>query len=118
MDIQKLSLLRILLAQAIGNADAFDLGEIKSVASIIGEIRQLVKDCASTEVRLGQLIDIGKVTIIVKNLATIIQKYITDDEVLKKIAEEFDNVIWPAPLATTTQPKREQPVQQIPGLPG
>ncbi len=47
---EELSLLRILLAQAIGNADDFDLGEIKSVASSIGEIRQLVKDCAYTEI--------------------------------------------------------------------
>lgn len=110
---EELSLLRTLLAKAI-SVENMDLKGIKTVAGIVGEIRALVKDCTQTEIRLGQLIDIGKVTIIIGQLAKIIQKYITDEEVLKNIAKEFDNIVWPAASATTPQPDREKPVRALP----
>ncbi len=111
---EELSLLRTLLAKAVGDGTDYNLKDIKNVSSIVGEIRQLVKDCTVTEIRLGQLIDIGKVTIIVGQLAKIIQKYVTDPEVLEKIAKEFDNIIWPAASATTPQPSREEPLRALP----
>ncbi len=115
---EELSLLRALLAKAVGEGTDLNLKDIKNVAGIVGEVRQLVKDCTSTEIRLGQLIDIGKVTIIVGQLAKIIQKYVTDEEVLKNIAKDFDNILWPAAGASTPQPDREEPVRALPNTSG
>lgn len=114
---EELSLLRVLLASTLNKHVIGDVDSIKSIASIISEIRALVKDCTNTEIKLGQLIDIGKVTIIVKSLANIISKYIKDKETLEQIAIEFDNVIWPTAVASTPQPARETPSREIPMLP-
>ncbi len=117
---EELALLRTLLAYVIeqlNDGEGPGLRDLKNIASITGEIRQLVGDCTNSQIKLGQLIDIGKVTIIINQLANIIQKYVTDKEVLTKIAEEFDNLIWPAASAQTPQPVRRKPVGALPGPP-
>jgi len=114
---EELALLRTLLAYVIeqlNDGEGPGLRDLKNIASITGEIRQLVSDCTSSQIKLGQLIDIGKVAIIIKQLAEIVQKYITDKEVLLKIAEEFDNVVWPATSASSPQPERRKPVGALP----
>ena len=115
---EELALLRTLLANVINKSTLKEAKDVKNIAAIIGEIRQLVDDCTKTEIRLGQLIDIGKITIIVKALADIVQKYVKDPGIIEQIAVEFDNVIWPAPLASTPQPERTRPLQEVPLLPG
>ncbi len=113
---EELALLRTLLAKIVkDNANFIDTAGLKNIASVIGEIRQLTDSCTKAEIKLGQLIDIGKVTIIVGHLARIVSKYVTNQEDLKKIAKEFDDIIWPAPLATTPQPDEERPVRRLPG---
>lgn len=113
----ELSLLRTLLASLVSDGIE-DVTELRSVASTVAEIRKLVDSCTSTEVRLGQLIDIGKVTIIVKALANIIAKHVTDKEIIERIAHEFDQVIWPAPLASSPQPQRETPSREVQRISG
>ena len=115
---EELSLLRVLLANLIQKADMDNIKSVKEISSVIAEIRALVKDCTTAEIRLGQLIDVGKVTIIVGALAKIISKYIKDEKTLEKISTEFDNVIWPAPLASTPQPVRKTPSREVSRLPG
>lgn len=111
---EELGMLRALLAKVVGDeAKGITSKGLKDVASVVGEIRQLINDCTKTEIRLGQLIDIGKITIIVKQLAAIITKYITDEEILRKIAVEFDDVIWPSSGATTPQPEQKRPVRGV-----
>ncbi len=113
---EELALLRTLLAQIVKkNIKFLDTSSLKNIATVVGEIRQLTDSCTKAEIKLGQLIDIGKVTIIVGHLARIVSKYVTNQEDLKKIAKEFDNIIWPAPLATTPQPDEEKPVRGLPG---
>ncbi len=117
---QELALLRTLLAYVIeqlNDGDGPALRDLRSIASITGEIRQLVGDCTNSQIKLGQLIDIGKVTIIINQLAQIIQKYVTDKEVLIKIAAEFDNIVWPAAGAQTPQPDRRKQVGELPEAP-
>jgi hypothetical protein len=112
-------LLRVLLANILEKTGgSLNVKATKEIASVIGEIRALVKDCTSTEIKMGQLIDIGKVTIIVQALANIVAKYIKDPETIEKIATEFDNVLWPAPLASTPQAAREAPSREVQKLPG
>ena len=115
---EELGLLRALLAQAVSKAEDFNVKELKDVAKIVGEIRNLVNDCTKAEIHLGQLIDIGKVVLVVKALAEIVQRYIKDEEVLKKIATDFDKVLWPAPLASTPRPNRTRPTTDIRRLAG
>ncbi|MBW8002608.1 MAG: hypothetical protein FVQ80_11405 [Planctomycetes bacterium] len=113
---EELALLRTLLAQIVRkNTKFLDTSSLKNIATVVGEIRQLTDSCTKAEIKLGQLIDIGKVTIIVGHLARIVSKYVTDQEDLKKIAKEFDNIIWPSPLGTTPQPDQEKPVRRLPG---
>jgi hypothetical protein len=111
---EELGMLRALLAKVVGD-EAKDITSksLKDVANVVGEIRQLINDCTKTEIRLGQLIDIGKITIIVKQLAAIITKHITDEEILRKIAVEFDDVIWPSSGGTTPQPERKRAVRGV-----
>lgn len=115
---EELALLRMLLAKLLDTADLKNAKDIRNVASVISEIRALVKDCTNTEIRLGQLIDIGKVTIVVKQLANIVAKYVKDEDIIAKIANDFDNVIWPATGASTPQPVRETPSREIPAISG
>ena len=115
---EELSLLRGLLAKVVKTEKDFDIKTIKGVAGIIGEIRQLVNDCNKAEIRLGQLIDIGKVTIIVKSLADVIQRYVKDPEIVKKIAEGFDNIPWPASLSSNTRTVQTKQVRRIPARTG
>ncbi len=111
---EELAMLRALLAKVVGDeAKGITSKGLKDVSSVVGEIRQLINDCTKTEIRLGQLIDIGKITLIVKQLAAIITKYIKDEEIIRKIAVEFDDVIWPSSGATTPQPERERPVRGV-----
>ncbi len=113
---EELALLRTLLAQIVKkNMKFLDTSSLKNIATVVGEIRQLTDSLTKAEIKLGQLIAIGKVTIIVGHLARIVSKYVTNQEDLKKIAKEFDNIIWPAPLATTPQPDEEKPVRRLPG---
>ncbi len=114
---EELALLRTLLAYVVdqlNDGEGPGLRDLKNIASITGEIRQLVGDCTNSQIKLGQLIDIGKVTIIINQLAQIIQKHVTDKEVLLKIAAEFDNLIWPAASAQTPQPDRRKSVGSLP----
>lgn len=111
---EELAMLRALLAKVVGDeADGITSKGLKDVANVVGEIRQLINDCTKTEIRLGQLIDIGKITIIVKQLAVIINKHIKDEEILRKIAVEFDEVIWPSSGTTTPQPERKRAVHGV-----
>ena len=112
--VEELGLLRSLLGKCISKSNDLDIKSLKDVASVIGEIRQLVNDCTKAEIQLGQLIDIGKVTLIINNLAKIVSKYIPDQEVLDKIAKEFSAIPWPATLASTPQPVEEEPVPRVP----
>jgi len=111
---EELGMLRALLAKVIGDeAGDVDSKSLKNIATVVGEVRLLISDCTKTEIRLGQLIDIGKITLIVKQLAAIIQKHIKDEDVIRKIAVEFDNVIWPGTGASTPQPERKRPVRGV-----
>lgn len=114
----ELTLLRTLLAQVIGSSKRMDTRKLKNISSVVKEIRTLVNDFTKAEVRLGQLIDIGKVVIITKALANIITKYVKDEEVIEKIARDFDNILWPAPLASTPQPCEQKSIRKVSELPG
>lgn len=114
---EELSLLRTLLADLINKTTVLGVKEVKDIASVVGEIRQLVNDATKTQIKLGQLIDIGKITVIVAALAKIIGTHIKDEEILKKISDDFDNLIWPAPLASAPQPDREDALSRLPELP-
>jgi len=114
---EELSLLRTLLADLIQKTTVLGVKEVKDIASVVGEIRQLVNDATKTQIKLGQLIDIGRITVIVHALAKIIATHVKDEELIKKIAYDFDNLIWPAPLASSPQPEREDALSRIPALP-
>lgn len=114
---EELGLLRVLLANIVKDG-IDDAKELKSISSTIGEIRKLVDSCVTGELRLGQLIDIDKVVTVVKKLAEIVKKHVKDEEIIKKIAYEFDRVVWPAPLASTPQPARRTPSREISGSTG
>jgi len=110
---EELGLLRTLLAGCISMQEKMDPKELKEVSGVIGEIRQLVDSCTKTEIRLGQLIDIGKVTLMMQAAANIIAKYITDKEVLNAIATEFDNIVVPCNLATTPQRELVRQIRKV-----
>jgi hypothetical protein len=114
---EELALLRVLLAQLIQKTSDPDIKQVKDIASVIGEIRQLVNDTTKTQIKLGQLIDVGKITIIVHALAKIIANHVKDDEIIQKISYDFDELIWPAPLASSPQPEREDAFSRVPALP-
>jgi len=114
---EELALLRVLLAQLIQKASDPDIKQVKDIASIIGEIRQLVNDTTKTQIKLGQLIDIGKITVIVAALVKIIATHVKDEETIRKIAHDFDELVWPAPLASSPQPEREDAFSALPALP-
>lgn len=112
---QELSLLRTLLGNYLVHfSDVPSIEAIKEVAAISREIRALLSECTKAEIKMGQLIDIGKVTIIVKSLANIVSRYVKDPEILKQIAQDFDSVRWPDALSTTPQSVEEPTVRQIP----
>lgn len=115
---EELALLRALLADIIRKVGLKDVRSVMGIARIIGEIRLVIKDCTATQINLGQLIDIGKVTLVVKALSTIIAKYVKDTDTIEKIANEFDNVIWPATFASTPQPIRKTPSREVSRLSG
>jgi hypothetical protein len=110
---EELGLLRALLAKYVEDFHVNETGDLKNISAVIGEIRQLVGDCTKIEVRLGQLIEVGSIVHVVKQLAAIIGKYIKDADTLESIAHEFDAVIWPAPLASTPQPRRTVSSTQV-----
>lgn len=114
---EELALLRVLLAQLIQKTTDPEIKDVKDIASVIGEIRQLVNDTTRTQIKLGQLIDVGKITIIVHALAKIIAAHVKDDEIIQKISNDFDELVWPAPLASSPQPERENAISRIPALP-
>jgi len=111
---EELGLLRTLLVKVLQDNPDLGTKELKEVSSVMGEVRQLVTDCNKAEIRLGQLVDIGKVTLIINALAKIVAKYIKDEGTLKKIGEEFSKIPWPATLASTPQPDEEEPVRAVP----
>jgi hypothetical protein len=111
---EELGLLRALLAKAIDTCHCADSKEVKTIAGIIGEIRKLVSDCTDTKIRLGQLIDIGKVTIVIKQLASIIERYVSDKNILERIAHDFDAVTWPSNVASTPQPPEREHTRALP----
>jgi hypothetical protein len=115
---EELGLLRTLLAGAISVSEKFEPKELKDIAGVIGEIRQLVDGCTKAEIRLGQLVDIGKVVIMMQQAANIIAKYVTDKEVLRAIAIDFDNITVPSAIATTPQLEPVGQVRKVPELPG
>jgi hypothetical protein len=114
---EELSLLRTLLADLIKKTTVIGVKEVKDIASVIGEIRQLVNDTTKTQIKLGQLIDVGKITVIVHALAKIIAKHEKDEEIIQKISHDFDELIWPAPFASAPQPERENALSRLPALP-
>jgi hypothetical protein len=106
---EELALLRMLLAKLIRDDDISTTKEVKAIASIIGEIRQLTDSCTKADVRLGQLIDIAKIVGIMQQAAQIIMKYVKDPEIIEAIAAEFDNILIETSGTTTPQLK---PVQR------
>lgn len=116
---EELGLLRALLAKVISETGGdMDVKDLKGVASIIGEVRQLVNECTKADLKMGQLIELSKIGMIVKELAGIVCKYVTDEEILKKIADGFDKIILPATFASTSQPERTEPLRAISAISG
>ena len=104
---EELSLLRGLLAvQVEKRAKSFEMDDIKEVARIITEIRNLVESCMKMEVNLGKLVSIEQIKTIVDTLVKILRENIRDVNLLNRIAHEFDNrILWPAAFASTPQPE-------------
>jgi hypothetical protein len=100
---EELGLLRMLLAKVLRTSELDTAKEVKEVAGVIGEIRQLVDSCTKAELRLGQLVDISKIGLIMQQAAKIIMVHVKDEEVIKKIAADIDNIIIPNAGATTPQ---------------
>ena len=94
-----------------------DIKSLKGIAGVIGEIRQLVDNCTKAEIKMGQLIELSKIGIIVKQLAEIVHKHVKDERILELIADEFDRVIIPATFASTPQPENTTPIRKVPRLP-
>lgn len=111
---EELCLLRGLLGKLLQNGEDMSVKEVKEISTIIGEIRQLIGDCTKAEIRLGKLVDIEAVKTMVAKLVSIIARYVTDEELLRKIADECESITIPNALATTTQPEREEPVRCLP----
>jgi hypothetical protein len=110
---EELGLLRALLARVVKESESLNTRELKDIAGVVSEIRQTAENCTKAEVRLGQLIEVGSIVNIVKQLADIIQKYITDEDILRKISYDFDNVILPSAGVTTPQPAAQSPTREI-----
>jgi len=114
---EELALLRGLLAQTVSiwsSAKVLDTKQLKEVASVIGEIRHLVNSCVSAEVKMGQLIDIGKMTLVIKQLCVILEKYITNPEILERIADEFDDISWPGTIFPSEKNGEKKSFRKIP----
>lgn len=114
---EELALLRGLLGTVIEERN-FDTEEIKDIATVIKEIRQCVSECTKAEIKLGQLIDIGKVMLIFRKLGQIVAKYVDSAEILEKIEQEFSNIPWPAALGSVPQPTEAEPLAALPASSG
>jgi hypothetical protein len=115
---EELGLLRALVGKVLAETTTFDVKTVKALSGVIGEIRQLVDGCTKAEIKMGQLIELSKIGIIVKNLAEIVHKYVDDPKTLELIADEFDQLIIPATFASTPQPESRQPVRRVPAISG
>jgi hypothetical protein len=114
---EELGLLKMLLAKVLRDADLNTAKEVKEIAGVIGEIRQLVESCTKAEIRLGQLVDAGKIVNVMQQAAKIIMVHVKDPEVIEKIARDFDNILIPNAGATTPQLEPVQPIRKVPQLP-
>ena len=112
---EELRLLRLLVAKLLRKKDLeFSTKELKDFASVIGEIRNLVDSCTKTSVRLGRMVSIEKIEVIVKQLETVIRKYVPDQVTLEKIAYEFRQITMPNAVIEADTVIEGESVRQLP----
>lgn len=89
----ELGLLRLLLEQIINKCDGYDLiMNSVQISTLIGQIKELQTANIKLEQRVGDLLSMDQVIEIAQALYTAVTKYVSDVEILGKIAEDFENI--------------------------
>jgi len=90
----ELGLLRLLLEQIINKCDSYDLVmNSVQISTLITQIKELQTANIKLEQRVGDLLAMDQVIEIAQSLYAVVTKYITDVDILGKVAEEFEDIL-------------------------